>query len=76
MKNYYLSQIAEQDVDDIVTYMAQENPAAAFKFLDALYEAMDLLASNPQLGHKREDLTDKLVHFWPFKWHYLIIYKD
>lgn len=27
-------------------------------------------------GHKREDLTDKPVRFWPFKRRYLIIYID
>ena len=36
---------------------------------------MDRLAEFPELGHLREDLTDKPVKFWPFKWHYLIIYK-
>lgn len=76
MKNYFLSHIAEQDIDEIVSYIANENPNAALKLLDALYEAMDNLAENPLLGHKREDLTDKPVRFWPFKWHYLIIYSD
>jgi len=28
------------------------------------------------MGHKREDLTNKNVRFWTFKWHYLIVYKD
>jgi plasmid stabilization system protein ParE len=76
MNNYFLSPIASQDIDEIVSYIAQENPIAALNLLDVLYEAMDTLAVNPKLGHKREDLTDKLVRFWPFKWHYLIIYKD
>ena len=76
MNTYFLSPIAEQDIDEIVTYTAQENPKAAMKLLDALYEAMDMLASNPMIGHKRKDLTNKLVRFWPFKWHYLIVYKD
>ena len=40
-----------------------------------LYSAMERLADNPHMGHFREDLTDKTVKFWPFKWHYLIIYK-
>jgi plasmid stabilization system protein ParE len=37
---------------------------------------MEHLAEYPELGHLREDLTDKHVKFWPFKWHYLIIYKS
>jgi len=76
MNKYFLSPTAEQDADEIVTYIAQENPQAAMKFLDALYEAMDLLAANPLMGHQREDLTKHPVRFWPFKWHYLIIYKN
>lgn len=76
MRTYFLSTIAEQDIDEIVSYIAHENPNAALKLLDALYEAMAMLAENPMLGHKREDLTDKPVRFWPFKWHYLIIYVE
>ncbi len=72
---YYLSPIAEQDIEEVITYLAKENPAAAHVFLDSLYGAMESLADNPHLGHFREDLTDKPVKFWPFKWHYLIIYK-
>jgi plasmid stabilization system protein ParE len=76
MKKYFLSPIAEQDIDEIISFLAQENPKAAMKLLDALYEAMNMLAENPMVGHKREDMTNKLVRFWPFKWHYLIIYND
>jgi len=72
---YLLSAEAEHDIDEIITYIAQENPTAAHTFLDSLYEAMEKLSDNPHMGHLREDLTDKQVKFWPFKWHYLIIYK-
>lgn len=75
VQRYFLSPAAEQDIDEIVTYLAQENPQAAHTFLDALFNAMEHLADNPDMGHLREDLTDKPVKFWPFKWHYLIIYK-
>ena len=71
----FLSPIAEQDIDEIITYLAQENPVVARTFLDALFAALDNLAEFPELGHLREDLTDKPVKFWTFKWHYLIIYK-
>jgi len=70
-----LSIVAEQDIDEIITYLAQENPVVAQTFLNALFDAMDNLAEYPELGHFREDLTDRPVKFWPFKWHYLIIYK-
>lgn len=72
---YYLSYEAERDIDEIITYIAQENPKAAYDFLDSLYDAMGKLAEMPDLGHLREDLTDKPIKFWTFKWHYLVIYK-
>lgn len=76
MSNYFLSPAAEQDIDEIVTYLAHENPTAAFKLLDSLYRAMERLADNPMMGHIREDLTNQPVRFWTFKWHYLVVYTD
>ena len=56
-----LSFAAEQDIDEIITYLAQENPVVARIFLDALFDAMDNLAEYPEIGHLREDLTDRPV---------------
>jgi plasmid stabilization system protein ParE len=76
MKSYFLSSVAEQDIDEIISYISNENQSAALKFLDELYVTMDMISENPLISHKREDLTDKPVRFWPFKWRYLIIYTD
>lgn len=75
MKNYLISPAAEQDIDELITYISQENPSAALKRLDRLYEAMNILAEQPLIGHQRKDLTNKPVRFWPAAFHYLIIYK-
>ncbi len=48
---YYLSPAAEQDIDEVITYLAQENLRAAYTFLDSLYDAMENLSANPHLGH-------------------------
>lgn len=37
MQHYFLSLAAEQDRDDIVSYIAEDNPSAALKLLDTLY---------------------------------------
>ncbi|MBB72842.1 MAG: plasmid stabilization system family protein [Legionellales bacterium] len=74
MTNYYLTEIAEQDIDDIVSYIAVENKNAALKLLDSLFKSLAMLAENPMMGHERPDLTNKPVRFWPFKAHYLIVY--
>ena len=76
MTRYFLSPAAEQDIDEVISFLAGENPRAAFTFLDEVYAAMDTLACNPAMGYKREYIKDKNVRFWPFKWHYLIIYHD
>ena len=73
--SYFVSPIAEQDIDEAITYLAKENPKAAYDFVDALYDSFEKLSDNPMLGHSREDLTKHPVRFWTFKWHYLVIYK-
>lgn len=74
-RHYFLSPTAELDLDEIITYLAHEAPKSAYAFLDSIYDAMDMLAANPEIGHAREELTEKPVKFWTFKWHYLIVYK-
>ena len=76
MNQYFLSNEAESDIDDIISYIANKNPASALKFLDSLYAAMSMLADNSMIGHKRDDITNFPIRFWTFKWHYVIIYKD
>jgi plasmid stabilization system protein ParE len=76
MTGFFVSPIAEKDIEVIVTYIAKDNPTAAMELLDKLYASMEMLAVNSSIGHKRPDLTDKAVRFWTVKWHYLIVYKD
>lgn len=71
----FLSLAAENDLDEIITYLAKENSKAAHDFLDSFSVAIEKLSNYPDIGHLREDLTDKPVKFWTFKWHYLIVYK-
>ena len=44
------------------------------EMLRALFDAFDALAHMPGMGHKREDLTDYPVRFWPVG-SYLIVYR-
>lgn len=75
MKRYLLTDVAEEDIDEIAVYIAQDNVTAALKLVDSFHEAMAMLAKHPQMGHSRKDLTDQPVRFWPVKSH-LIIYKE
>ncbi len=57
-------------------YIARDNPAAADELEAEIYEACDLLAKNPRLGHKRPELTGEPVRFWPVRGHYLVIFRQ
>ena len=74
MNNFNITIKAEQDLKQIWNYIAQDNHNAANKVLDQFFESFRNLALNPNIGHIREDLTNKPVRFWPL-YSYLTIYK-
>ncbi len=74
MKGYELSPEALADLQEIWLYIASDNPGAADILESEIYEACELLARNPRLGHKRPDLTDEPVLFWPVRGRYLVVY--
>lgn len=74
MSKFVLTPAAEGDLLKILEYLEGDNPSAILRVVDALDEAMQLLADNPGIGHVRTDLTDADVRFWSvFK--YLVIYR-
>jgi len=75
MKGYELSPEALADLQEIWGYIAGDNPAAADALEADIYKACLLLAKSPRLGHKRPDLTDEPVLFWPVRGQYLVIYQ-
>lgn len=74
MKRFKLSPEAAADVREIWEYIARDSPRAARRVRLQLFDACKLLATNPHLGHPREDLTSKPVLFWPTG-SYLVIYR-
>lgn len=74
MRSYEFSPEARDDLQEIWVYIAGDNPGAADKLEENIYAACELLANNPRLGHKRRDLTDEPVLFWPVRGQYLVIY--
>jgi plasmid stabilization system protein ParE len=64
MKGYELAPEALADLQEIWAYIARDNPAAADRLEADIYQACELLARNPRLGHKRLDLTDEPVLFF------------
>lgn len=75
MNHYHLSQEAEQDLEGILSYIRKNNIEAAYRWLIQLRKAMDRIATYPEIGHYRPDLTEKKIRFWPFG-NYLIAYNN
>lgn len=71
---YVLSPDALQDLQDIWDFIAADNVSAANKLEDQFFEAFDMLAKRPRVGHTRSDLTERDVRFWPVG-SYLIVYR-
>ena len=60
MAIYRLSGPAEKDLDDIWLYVAQDDPDAANRLIDAIIESFLLLAENPLMGRERSELGPPL----------------
>jgi toxin ParE1/3/4 len=58
-----LSVQARRDLDDIFDYIWQDNPPAATRQIHRIRRTIELLASQPLLGEKRDDLRPKLRVF-------------
>ncbi|MDT7813402.1 MAG: antitoxin ParD1/3/4 [Acidobacteriaceae bacterium] len=76
MSLYLLTPQAEDDLFDIWSYIAQDSLDAANRVETQIYAACAFLASTPQAGHIRLDLTNRSVRFWtlPNYSHYVIVY--
>ena len=74
MSRFLLSPEARADLEEIVDFIAAENPAAAERVLGELKAAMHRLAEMPLLGHLRQDLTAEPLRFWQV-YSFLIIYR-
>jgi plasmid stabilization system protein ParE len=73
MKGFKLSPEAARDVREIWGYIAEDSIEAARRVRLQIFGACQRLAVNPRIEHRREDLTDKSVLFWPVG-SYVIIY--
>lgn len=70
---FRLTPDAEEQIGDIVEFIAADSEDAAIRVRNALYSAFELLAENPGIGHTREDLTDRAVKFWSV-FSYVVVY--
>lgn len=61
--SYALHPEAYADLEEIRDYIAQDNPQAANRVIDEIFEAFRALAAFPQRGFKRPELTLRPLRF-------------
>lgn len=75
MSRYQFTPQALDDLFEIWSYIAQDNPTAADRVEEAIYQVCELLAKSPLAGTIRKDLTSLPVRFWvvpPFPNYFLV----
>ncbi len=65
---------AEEDLIEIWTYIAADNPVAAEKLVDRIDAKCQILAESPDLGPARPDIAPNLRYFPVGR--YLILYRE
>jgi antitoxin ParD1/3/4/toxin ParE1/3/4 len=74
VNSYILSREVERALEELWDYIAFDSMESADRVLNSLFDAIELLAQNPRIGHKRKDLTSHPILFWPQD-DYLIVYR-
>ena len=66
MAGYLLTAAAEEDLAEIVRFIAQSDGVGrASHVLEAFLEAFDTLTFTPGMGYRREHLTGATLRWWP-----------
>ena len=60
---WYLTDPARDDLDDVWSYIAGDNVAAADKMIERLAERLDMLARQPLIGEVCPDIKPDLRSF-------------
>lgn len=63
MKRVLKTPVAEADLEEIGIYIAQDDPDASDRLLDAIADKLALLAESPGIGRAREELAPGLRSF-------------
>jgi toxin ParE1/3/4 len=63
MNQFRVSAAAKSDLEEIWFYIGQDNPDGADKFIRAIVSRFARLASMPELGRQREELSARLRSF-------------
>lgn len=73
---YRLSALAERDLDEIWTYVAEDaSPTTADRLIDAIIDRFDLLAGQPGMGRARPEFGPGVRSFAVAVENYVIYYR-
>lgn len=75
MNDLIYSRAAQGDLQDIWSFVAQDNVVAAEALEQDVREAAERLLELPSLGHRRRDLTPHDLWFLTVRKNYLIVYR-
>jgi plasmid stabilization system protein ParE len=64
MSLYVLTPLANADIFDIWSYIAEDSEDTADRVEQAIYAACISAAESPLLGHLRPDITTRSLRFW------------
>jgi len=61
--SYRLSSLAEQDLEEIWSYVAEDaSPTTADRLIDAIFERFELLVEQPRMGRNRPESAQAYDH--------------
>ena len=63
MPKYIITRQAQEDIDEILVYIAADDLDAALLFNDRLTNVFEMLADNTQIGRERPELKQDLRSF-------------
>jgi toxin ParE1/3/4 len=62
--SYRLSHLAEQDLEEIWSYVAEDaSPTTADRLIDAIFDQFELLVEQPRMGHNRPEFGEGVRSF-------------
>lgn len=64
MARFVLSEQAVTDVDVVHAYIFTDNPEAAHRVQEAIFDGFELLALNPALGRRRQFHRHQNIRSW------------
>jgi plasmid stabilization system protein ParE len=75
-QRYILTQQAEQDLNDIWSYITKQSIDTADAVIAEIREGLELVASLPGVGHQRRDVRDSRYRFWRANRFIIAYYRD